>query len=62
MLIFNKNFLNNLFLRVLLKIIPIIERSELINYGKKNNSICIVEKAYNHVIPEPKHYLAKKRF
>lgn len=62
MLIFNKKLLNNLFLRVLLKIIPVIERSELINYGKKNNSICIVEKAYNHVIPEPKHSLAKKRF
>jgi len=54
--------LNDIFLRIFLKIIPKIDRESLIEFGKKKNSICIVEDAYEFLVQEPKQELAKKRF
>ena len=51
-----------IFLKILIKIIPTIDRDTLISIGKKNKSICIVEEAYEFVVQEPEQELAKKRF
>ena len=58
--LFNK--LYNLSLRALLKIVPKINRNELIKMGKRKNSIYVVENPYDFLIKEPKQKLAKKRF
>ena len=57
--LFNK--LYNLSLRALLKIVPKINRNELIKMGKRKNSIYVVENPYDFLIKEPKQKLAKKK-
>ena len=58
--LFNKFY--NLSLIILIKIIPKINRNELIKIGERKNSIHIVENAYDFLIKKPKQELAKKRF
>lgn len=52
----------NLFIKLIVFIIPKIDREKLIKIGKKKNTICIVEEQYEVLIKEPKQSLAKKRF
>ena len=51
-----------LFIKLIVFIIPKIDREKLIKIGKKKNTICIVEEKYEVLIKEPKQSLAKERF
>jgi hypothetical protein len=54
--------LYDFFLRILVRIIPKINRAALIDISKKNDSICIVEDAYEFEVKEPKQKTARYRF
>ena len=51
-----------LLIKLIVFIIPKIDREKLIKIGKKKSTICIVEEQYEVSIKEPKQSLAKERF
>lgn len=57
-----KIILFNILIKLILNIIPSINRENLIKIGKKRKSIIIVENEYEFLIKEPSQSLAKKRF
>ena len=57
-----KLFVIIIFVKILSRIIPKINRDKLIKIGKKKNTICIVENEYEVVIQAPHQSLAKERF
>jgi hypothetical protein len=52
----------NIFINLILKIFPKINRKELIKIGYKKKTICIVENEYEFTIKQPSQALAKERF
>ena len=58
--LFNRFY--HIFLRVLVKVIPKINRASLIDISKKKQTICIVEDAYEFEVKTPNQELARNRF